>query len=167
MLLDDWAQRWCISPDALADLKYYMGICAPLVTTVDVVATGSESRQQSLVRLAAAQNGVWLTRNNVGVLLDANGRPVRFGLANESPAQNKATKSGDLIGIDPVLIGPHHVGKTIGQFVSIEMKYEGWKFNPKDKHEAAQLNWCNFVLAKGGRAMFANGPDIFTNGAWK
>lgn len=124
---------------------------------------GSESRQQGLVRLDAAKNGVWLTRNNVGALLDERNVPVRYGLANESKEQNKAVKSADLIGMWPLLIGPQHVGKVIGQFVSIEMKHEGWTFNPKDTHEAGQLNWCNFVIAKGGFACFATGPGIFNS----
>lgn len=168
MMLDLWAQHWGIRPAALVHLKHLMGIDGDAAPPLAEGATaGSESRQQSLVRLAAAKADVWLTRNNVGVLLDVNGRPVRFGLANESPAQNKVIKSGDLIGIDSVLIQPQHVGTVIGQFVSIEMKYEGWKFNPKDAHEVAQLGWANFITSKGGRALFATGPEIFTNGAWK
>lgn len=164
LVLDHVWSKWNLPAAALLDLKSMLGTYdnAPLVTP----GAGSESRQQSLVRLEAPKHRVWLTRNNVGVLLDANGRPVRFGLANESPAQNKVTKSGDLIGIREVLISERDVGRVIGQFVSIEMKHEGWKFNPNDKHEAAQLNWCNFVNAKGGRATFATGPEIFT-GDWK
>jgi hypothetical protein len=123
---------------------------------------GSESRQQSLVRIDAAESGVWLTRNNVGALLDARGIPVRYGLANESKAQNESVKSADLIGIRSVLIGPQHVGTVIGQFVSRECKHEGWTYKG-DKHEVAQLNWCNFVLSKGGDAAFCTGPGSFNS----
>lgn len=121
---------------------------------------GSESRQQSLVRLDAASHGVWLTRNNVGALLDANGRPVRYGLCNETKAQNEAVKSADLVGIKPVLIEQRHVGTTIGQFYSREVKHEGWQYTGT-QHEVAQLAWANFINSKGGDARFATGPGSF------
>lgn len=157
--LDAWARKWGIPADALLDLRQQMGIgCQPAVNADG--NQGSESRQQSLIRLAAAESGVWLTRNNVGALLDDRGVPVRYGLANESKEQNKHIKSADLIGIRPMLIGPHHVGQTIGQFVSVECKHAGWTYKG-DKHETAQLAWANFVTSKGGFACFATGPDIF------
>ena len=156
--LDEWARRWGISADALLDLRRQMGVDnAP---RIEATNDASESRQQSLIRLDAAANGVWLTRNNVGALLDERGVPIRFGLANESKAQNLAVKSADLIGIRPVLIGPHHVGQTIGQFASVECKKASWHYTG-DKHEKAQVAWCEFVLSKGGFACFATGPGIF------
>lgn len=159
-MLDAWASKWRIPPEAVADLRAIMGVSdhAPPVTVEG--KPGSEVRQQALVRLDAAQSGVWLTRNNVGALLDDRGVPIRYGLANETKEQNKAVKSADLIGIRPVLIGPHHLGTVIGQFVSRECKHEGWKWKG-DKHELAQLAWANFVLAKGGDAAFCTGPGSF------
>ena len=162
-LLDEWARVWGLNnPAALFDLRQRMGIAAnsamPLIEPQG--EPGSESRQQSLIRLDAAQNYVWLTRNNVGALVDERGVPVRYGLANESKEQNKVVKSGDLIGIRSILIGPQHIGQVIGQFVSVECKWEGWTYKG-DKHEVGQLNWCNFVLSKGGFACFATGPGIF------
>ena len=155
MWIDDWAARWAIGADALAELRLSMGLVwMPL--SIEEGDTGSESLQQSLVRIDAAQRGVWLTRNNVGALLDMRGVPVRYGLANESKAQNEVCKSADLIGIRSILIGQQHVGRTLGQFVSREVKREGWKWIG-DKHEVAQLNWCNFVLSKGGDAAFTTG----------
>jgi hypothetical protein len=158
MTLDEWAYAWGIPTAALTDLRMRMGIAdaAPDVTG----APGSEVRQQSLVRLDAAQRGVWLTRNNVGALLDERGVPIRYGLANESKAQNQAVKSADLIGIRPILIGPQHIGTMIGQFVSREVKHAAWTYKG-DKHEIAQLAWANFVLSKGGDAAFATGPGSF------
>lgn len=162
MLLDEWAIAWGVPLNALADLRQRMGIAAvagmPLVTPEG--KPGSEVRQQSLIRLDAADCNVWLTRNNVGALVDARGVPVRYGLANESKAQNEQVKSGDLIGIRPILIGPQHVGQLIGQFVSVEAKHQTWVYKG-DKHETAQLNWANFVISKGGFACFATGPGIF------
>ena len=161
MWFDEWAHQWGIPLAALLDLRQRMGIAADMMPLAQVVGDGgSESRQQSLVRIDAAANGVWLTRNNVGALLDERGVPVRYGLANESKAQNQAVKSADLIGVKPVLIGQHHVGKIIGQFVSRECKHETWRYKG-DKHEVAQLAWCNFILSKGGDAAFCTGPGSF------
>lgn len=158
--LEEWAALHNVSAAALFDLRVRMGT-ASMPELVVKGQLGSESRQQSLVRLDAVENGVWLTRNNVGVLLNERGTPIRFGIANETPQQNKVVKSGDLLGIKPILIGPQHIGSVIGQFVSRECKKDGWKFNPNDKHEAAQLNWANFVISKGGDAAFATGPGSF------
>jgi len=157
--LDAWAAQWNVPAVALVQLRALMGVDGR-GAVVEVGEEGSESRQQSLVRIDAAQNGVWLTRNNVGALLDDRGVPVRYGLCNESKAQNQKVKSADLIGIRSIIIGPHHVGQMIGQFVSREVKHEGWTYRG-DKHEQAQLAWCNFVLSKGGDAAFVTGPGSF------
>ena len=163
MNLDEWAARWDVHPHALLDLRMGLGIAHRSVepAIAQEGAPGSESRQQSLVRLEAPAKGVWLTRNNVGALMDDRGRLVRYGLWNESKQQNAVTKSSDLIGIKPILVGPQHVGRVIGQFVAREMKEERWTFNPRDKHEQAQLNFINFITAKGGDACFATGPGSF------
>ena len=94
-----------------------------------------------------------LFRNNVGALKAEDGRMVRFGLANDSKRRNGVLKSGDLIGIDPVLITSAHVGRTIGQFVSVECKRPGWQYSGTPR-EVAQLNWIQLVIASGGRAKF-------------
>jgi hypothetical protein len=161
-MLDQWASAWGIPAAAVLDLKQRMGIAARGVEPPVPIEgkPGSEVRQQSLIRIAAAQSGVWLTRNNVGALVDERGVPIRFGLANESKVQNEQVKSGDLIGINPVLITPQHVGTVIGQFASVECKHETWRYTAT-KHEVSQLNWANFVISKGGYACFATGPEIF------
>lgn len=117
----------------------------------------SENYAASVARLNAGAAGFWLTRNNVGVLVNPSGRPVRYGLYNESADQNKRMKSGDLIGIRRVLITPEMVGGFIGQFASVETKRPGWTFNPNDPHEVAQKDWADFVNAKGGYAVFSTG----------
>lgn len=118
-----------------------------------------EAAIQSRVRLEAARKNWQLWRNNVGVLRREDGVPVRFGLANDSKAVNALIKSGDLIGIRPVLITPEMVGTVIGQFCSVECKREGWAYNPRDAHEAAQMRWAEIVMLNGGHAVFATSPS--------
>lgn len=157
--LQAWAVKHAVTPAALADLLQIMGAGVPPVPPPDPGRT-SEAYVQSLVRLEAPKHGVWLTRNNVGALQDKTGRPVRYGLANETPAQNKVIKSGDLIGIRAVLVQPWHVGTTIGQFVSRECKHAGWTWTG-DEHETAQLAWANLVTRYGGDAKFVTGEGSF------
>lgn len=122
----------------------------------------SEAAVQADIRLAAPDAGVTLWRNNVGVLLDINGRPVRFGLANDSRALNEVLKSGDLIGWRPVLITSAMVGRTIAQFVSRECKPEGWRYSGS-AHERAQAHWRDEINAAGGDAGFATGVHCLIN----
>lgn len=164
MDLYEWAQRWGIPHAALADLELRLGLsAASAMPDLDrsFAEPLSESAVQTNVRLEARNNGVWLTRNNVGALMDERGVPVRYGLANESPQQNKQVKSGDLIGIKTIIVTPDMIGRKVGQFCSREVKKQGWVFNPRDAHEKAQLNWVNFVLSKGGDAAFVSGPGSF------
>ncbi len=117
-----------------------------------------EAHAQSLVRLEAGRLGtVTLWRNNVGVLLDATGRPVRYGLANESPAMNAALKSSDLIGWRTVTVTPDMVGRQLAVFVSREVKAAGWTYRG-DARETAQKAWIDLVAGAGGDAAFASGP---------
>lgn len=115
----------------------------------------SEAAIQQRVRLAASQRGQRLWRNNVGVLTDSRGVPVRYGLANESSGMNKAVKSSDLIGITPIVITPDMVGQTVGVFTSYECKAENWKYRGTPR-ETAQKAWLDLVLSMGGYACFIN-----------
>lgn len=121
----------------------------------------SESRAQGRIVLEAGNLGFWLSRNNVGALRDSRGRVVRYGLANETAALNRRIKSGDLIGIRQVLIEPHHVGLTLGQFASVEVKEPGWTYSGRGR-EPAQLAWIEHVRKLGGFACFADGPEGLT-----
>ncbi len=157
--LQGWAPRWDVSSGSLADLLPTMGALATPPPPLSDTPT-SEGYVQSLVRLEAPHYGVWLTRNNVGALLDKRGVPVRFGLANESPAQNKSIKSGDLIGIDGRPIEQWEVGRPRGRLVSRECKKVGWTYSG-DEHEQAQLNWATLVTRYGGDAKFVSGEGSF------
>lgn len=114
----------------------------------------SESTVQAEVRLSAVKHELQLFRNNVGVLLDETGRPVRYGLANESKELNEKIKSGDLIGWRPVFITPDMVGKVIAQFTSIECKGENSK--TKKSRARAQERWAELVRKNGGLALTLN-----------
>lgn len=121
--------------------------------------TASESNVQARIRLEAANRGVRLWRNNNGAGTLRNGSHIRWGLANDSAAYNKVLKSADLIGIRAVVITPDMVGKTIGQFVSMECKPEGWKPSGKEELERyeAQMRWCNLINSMGGFAAIVDG----------
>lgn len=152
-ILSTWAARWRIPATALIDLQQQMGLLdpAPALTREG----RSEAAISNAVRIEASKRGMRLWRNNVGQLNDVNGRPVRYGLCNDSPALNRVLKSGDLIGIDPVRITREHEGSVIGQFVSFETKQEDWHFTGTPREEAQQ-RWAELVISLGGRARFVN-----------
>lgn len=154
-----WAVRHGVGDAALADLAATLGVGpgAP-------GGAGSESNVQARVRLAAPGLGMRLWRNNVGVLRDERGVPVRYGLANDSAALNARLKSHDLIGWRRVAIEQEHVGSVIAQFVSLECKRADWRpalpTNARDyAHELAQTQWAALVAADGGFSQFVTGPE--------
>lgn len=156
MSLYQWAIKHSVGMDALIELRAMWGD----IDRPNLVVEGkpdSEAFVQSSVVLEAANKGIRLYRNNVGALTDMNGRLVRYGLANDSAARNAIVKSGDLIGIRPVLITPAHIGSTIGQFVSRECKRPSWKPGEDPKRESAQTNFAQVILSCGGDAGFCTG----------
>jgi hypothetical protein len=154
-MLSEWSKKWNIPPEAMAELFIGCNLFPPTNAT-----KRSEAAVQTDVRLEASRLGIPMWRNNVGVLTDERNIPVRYGLANDSPALNKRIKSGDLIGIRPVLITPAHVGMIIGQFVSREVKAEGWSYKGTGREEA-QLRWQLLVQQHGGDACFVTGKGSF------
>lgn len=147
---DQWAARY---PQAAAELR-----AIALVETAPVNQPGAdEAYVQSLIRLEASKKGKRLWRNNVGAGYLTDNTFVRFGLANDSPAVNKMMKSGDLIGIEPIVITLDLVGSTIGRFMSYEVKRPGWKYTGS-AHEKAQMHWVNLIMSLGGRAAIVSGP---------
>lgn len=156
MILRTWAARHGVPLGAILELEGLMGVAHAPPVDLDH-PPGSESRQQSLIRLEAAAKGFQLFRNNVGALRDERGIPVRYGLANESKKQNEMIKSADLIGWEPVVIMQWMVGYKIARFLSVEVKKEDWVPTGDDHYEAQQA-WADLVIADGGRALFATGP---------
>lgn len=116
----------------------------------------SEAAVQNDIRLHAAGCNHDLWRNNSGACVDAEtGRQIRYGLANDSAKVNESIKSSDLIGVTPVLIMPHMVGRVVGVFTAPEVKHSGWNHNKTlDKRERAQLKFMNIVVRAGGIAGF-------------
>jgi hypothetical protein len=70
-----------------------------------------------------------------GDVVVRHARPLHAGLA---------TGSGDLIGWRSQLIGPEHVGQTIAQFASVEIKAPRGRVSPE------QRQWAEVVAAHGG-----------------
>ena len=147
----EWQRKHGITAEALADLATMVGLNVPRSSKGT-----PEARVQDEARLLASKMGWRLFRNNVGVLKDERGVPVRYGICNDSPAMNKRIKSSDLIGIRPVVITQDMVGSTIGQFVAREVKKAGWKYKGTE-HEQAQLAFGTLIIGLGGDFKFWNG----------
>lgn len=149
----EWAERY---PEAAAALT------PVLYTEVTHRNGGSEARAQQDVRTSVARAGAMAWRNNVGATpakcpdCGARQRVVRYGLANDSARLNERIKSSDLILAIPRLIQPHHVGTTIAQFGSVEVKRPGWKFTGKGR-ESGQAAWLALIAKLGGYATFSTG----------
>lgn len=89
----------------------------------------SEANIQGLIMIALSQAGCLVWRNNTGVLKDANGRPIKFGLCKGS---------ADLIGICPD-----------GKFLAVECKTKAGRVSPE------QETFIAAVKRAGGRAGIA------------
>lgn len=164
MTLDEWAARWAIPPQALAELAVLDWMHDD---TTPPAANKSEANVQARVRLEAARKGIHLWRNNSGAGSVVNPKQlcprckplartfIRWGLGNDSPRVNEVVKSADLIGWRRRLITFDDVGKTIAQFVSRECKREGWRYSGTPE-ETAQNRWHALVLRDGGDSAIVN-----------
>lgn len=148
--LDDWATRWNLPPQAVAELAQCFN------PPVHVAPGASEQHAQGAIRLAAARRGVRLWRNNSGAVTDDTGRLVRYGLGNDSDKINRVFKSSDLIGFTPMTVTAGDVGKPVAVFTAYEMKAPGWKGVRTDR-ERAQAAFLAVVAAAGGIAKFSTG----------
>jgi len=151
--LHAWAIRHHVSLAALDELRVLLTSAMPSPATAQ---GASENDVQARVRLAASQAGNVLWRNNVGMLRDERGVPVRFGLCNDSKALNAACKSSDLIGVKRLTVTREMVGSVVGQFYAREVKKVGWKYTGTPR-EVAQLRFIETVVAMGGDGGFTVG----------
>ena len=91
-----------------------------------------ESDIQRLIMLALSEAGCLIWRNNTGLLKNAAGIPIKFGLC---------VGSSDLIGIAPG-----------GRFLAVEIKTCKGRATPE------QLRFIEAVRARGGIAGIARSP---------
>lgn len=147
-----WALRHGIGIAAVEDLRAMLGE-GHANDTPGTSNPVTEAGIMAAVRLEASRKGMRLWRNNVGATYDSNGRFIRFGLANDSQQMNNSIKSGDLIGIRPIVITEDMIGQTVGQFVSREVKRAGWVYSGTQR-EVAQRAWLDLVTSMGGDAAF-------------
>ena len=152
-MLTAWSIRHSVSLQALDELRILLTSTMPSPATAQ---GASENDVQARVRLAASQAGNVLWRNNVGMLRDERGVPVRFGLCNDSKALNEHVKSSDLVGIKRLTVTREMVGSVVGQFYAREVKKVGWKYAGTPR-EVAQLRFIETVVAMGGCAGFTVG----------
>ena len=94
----------------------------------------SEQNVSNDIQIALSQAGCLIFRNNIGVLPDRTGRPVRYGVGGNG--------GSDLIGIAPD-----------GRFLAVEVK------NAVGQPTDAQVRFIKAVIAKGGRAGIARNSD--------
>lgn len=149
-MIDQWLKRWGVPPAGAKELRQILA--QPTVTAGG--GSGSEAGVQQSIRLQCAGR---LWRNNVGVLMDDRGIPVRYGLANDSSRVNRSIKSSDLIGITPITLG----GVTVGVFTAIEVKGPSWKYRGTER-EVAQLKYINLAQSLGGIGVFATSLQDYT-----
>lgn len=154
-IVHKWASDWRFDPYAVLDLLDRLGMGFEPRQTIEFEGM-SEAAVSQRVRLEAANAGILAYRNNVGAYENDAGQWVRYGLCNDTPALNKKVKSADLIGIKPVFITPAHLGMTIGQFWSREVKEYGWRYTGAGR-EVAQQKWAQIITSKGGDAAFTTG----------
>lgn len=152
--LNQWAIKWNIPFEAVEDLRRQFGAVNtdPSSSQQD---GESETAVQTRVRLEATKLGMRLWRNNVGAVRTKNGSYFRYGLANDSKKLNQQIKSSDLIGINPIVIKPEHIGFTMGIFIAREVKHGDWQYAGTEE-EQAQLRFLELVASFGGDAAFAN-----------
>lgn len=105
----------------------------------------NETNRLRSIMLGLSAPGVRLFRNNCGALKDADGRLVRYGVANPG--------GSDLIGWRSITVTPDMVGRKVAVFLAIEVKSERGK--PTD----AQENFIVRVRSDGGLAGVARSVD--------
>ena len=105
----------------------------------------NEMNRLRSIMLGISKPGVRIWRNNCGALKDADGRLIRFGVANPG--------GSDLIGWRSVTVTPDMVGQKIAVFLAIEVKGE------HGRATEAQKNFIARVRADGGLAGVARSID--------
>jgi hypothetical protein len=105
----------------------------------------TEMNRLRAIMLGLSTPGVRLFRNNCGALKDAEGRLIRYGVANPG--------GSDLIGWRSIIVTPDMIGQKLAVFLAIEVKGE------KCKATDHQRNFIARVRADGGLAGVARTVD--------
>ena len=98
----------------------------------------TESALLKAVLLASSRLGARLFRNNVGVLQDARGVHVAYGLCKGSP---------DLVGWRTVTVTPDMVGRRVAVFVGLELKTATGRLRPEQRAFLSALEAAGGVAA--------------------
>ena len=105
----------------------------------------TEMNRLRAIMLGLSTPGVRLFRNNCGALKDAEGRLIRYGVANPG--------GSDLIGWRSITVTPDMIGQKLAIFVAIEVKGERTRVTDH------QRNFIGRVKADGGLAGVARTVD--------
>jgi hypothetical protein len=105
----------------------------------------TEMNRLRAIMLGLSTPGVRLFRNNCGALKDAEGRLIRYGVANPG--------GSDLIGWRSLTVTPDMIGQKLAIFVAIEVKGERTRVTDH------QRNFIGRVKADGGLAGVARTVD--------
>lgn len=105
----------------------------------------NEMNRLRAIMIGLSTPGVRLFRNNCGALKDADGRLIRYGVANPG--------GSDLIGWKSVTITPEMVGQKLAVFLAIEVKGERTRVTDQ------QRNFIERVRLDGGIAGVARSVD--------
>lgn len=96
-------------------------------------------------------SGCWVGkyegRDKNGRVILSNARMIQAGLAKGS---------ADLIGVQSRVITEQDIGKTIGQFVSMEIK------QPRGRASKEQRAWAQTIERMGGKAGIVRSPEDAT-----
>ena len=105
----------------------------------------NEMNRLRAIMIGLSSPGVRLFRNNCGALKDADGRLIRYGVANPG--------GSDLIGWKSVTVTPEMVGQKLAVFLAIEVKGERTRVTDQ------QRNFIERVRLDGGLAGVARSVD--------
>ena len=105
----------------------------------------NEMNRLRAIMLGLSTPGVRLFRNNCGALKDADGRLIRYGVANPG--------GSDLIGWKSVIVTPEMVGQKLAVFLAIEVKGERTRVTDQ------QRNFIDRVRLDGGLAGVARSVE--------
>jgi len=105
----------------------------------------NEMNRLRAIMLGLSTPGVRLFRNNCGALKDADGRLIRYGVANPG--------GSDLIGWKSVTVTPEMVGQKLAVFLAIEVKGERTRVTDQ------QRNFIERVRLDGGLAGVARSVE--------